>query len=113
MSKKLKKLVVSYQKCWNTDGTVFDQKIKLDKSFLKYVNKLIRHYHNDTYENKCITADTIGFSTYYDCYLDEIDTDKKYNFLFLTQLSFIYYYLSVNNYDTSRIKRRNTIIEVV
>ena len=110
---KKKKIIVSYQKSWGTDGTLYNQKIKLDRSFLNYINKLIKHYHNANEENKNIIAENVGFSTYYDCYLDEIDTKQKYNCLFLTQLCFIYYYLSINNYDVSRIKRRNTILEVV
>jgi hypothetical protein len=114
MEKRTKKhLIVSYQKAWGKDGTFYDQHIKINKDFIKYINKQIKHYHNADYENKNIIADTIGFSTYYDCYLNELDIRNKYNYLTLTQLSFIYYYLSVNNYDINRIKRRNTIIEVV
>ena len=108
-----KHITISYQKEWGKDGTVYDQKIKINKDFIKYINKQIKHYHNANYENQCIIADTIGFSTYYDCYLKELDADAKTNYTTQVQLSFIYYYLSINNYDVSRIKRRNTKIKVV
>ena len=110
MSKK--KIIVSYQKRWGTDGTVYDQTIKLDKSFIKYINKQVRYYHNASNDVKSIICDSVGFSKYYDCYLQELDASAKINYLFLTQLKFIYYYLSINNYDVSRIKARNTIIKV-
>lgn len=113
MSRKAKKIIVSYQKRWGTDGTCYNQTIKLDKNFIKYINKLIKKYHESDDELKNIICDRVGFSKYYDCYLDELNTKESINYLFLTQLSFIYYYLSINNYDVSRIKRRNTIIQVI
>lgn len=109
----MKKIKVNYLSSWDESGTHYNQTITIKKDFIKYVNKLIRHYHNSNYENKSITADTIGFSTYYDCYLEEIDTKKDYNFLTLTQLKFIYYYLSINNYDVKRILARNTILKII
>lgn len=108
-----KKVKVNYLSSWSEEGTHYDQTITLKKDFIKYINKLIKNYHNSDYENQCITAETIGFSTYYDCYLKEIDLNKNYEFLTLTQLSFIYYYLNINNYDTKRILRRNTLLKVV
>lgn len=110
--RKARKVKVNYLSSWNNDGTHYNQTITLNKVFIKYINKLIKHYHNSDYENKCIIADRIGFSTYYDCYLTEIDTKKDYEFLTLTQLSFIYYYLSINNYDVKRILRRNTLLKI-
>ena len=110
MSRKLKKVVVSYQKHFDNNGTCYNQVIKLDKSFMKYINKLVRYYFESSYEIQNIIAESVGFSMYYDCYLEELDTKEKYNYLTLTQLSFIYYYLFVNNYDVSRIKRRNTLL---
>lgn len=108
-----KKVKVNYLQSWNDEGTHFDQTIYVKKEFIKYINKLIRFYHSCDSENKNIIADTIGFSTYYDCYLKEIDTKKDYEFLTLTQLSFIYYYLSINNYDIKRILGRNTLLKFV
>lgn len=110
--KNKKKIKVNYLQNWNEDGTHYDQTITLKKDFIKYINKLIKHYHNSTYENKCITADSIGFSTYYDCYLKEIDLTKNYYFMNITQLKFIYYYLSINNYDVKRILCRNTLLKM-
>ena len=113
MSRKAKKLIVSYQKRWGSDGTCYNQTIKLDKNFIKYINKQIKYYHNASDEIKNIICDSVGFSKCYDCYLDELNEKESVNYLFLTQLSFIYYYLSINNYDVSRIKIRNTIIKII
>jgi len=112
MKRQKKKVKVNYLQSWDVDGTHFNQTITLDLDFIKYVNKQIRYYHNATSENKEIIANTIGFSTYYDCYVKEIDTTKEYYFMNLTQLSFIYYYLNINNYDTKRILRRNTLLRI-
>jgi hypothetical protein len=107
----MKKLKVDYKKRWGTDGTVYDQTITLNKDFIKYINKNIKYYHNATDEVKEIITKNIGFSKYYDCYLEELDTTKNINYLYITQLQFIYYYLSINNYDVKRVKLRNTIIK--
>ena len=108
-----KKIIISYRKNWNNDGTFYNQKIKLNKDFIKYLNKNIRYYHNVSDDVKETICDSVGFSKYYDCYLKELDTKNKYNYTSQVQLSFIYYYLNINNYDVSKIKRRNTIIEVI
>lgn len=109
----MRKVKVNYLSNWNTDGTHYNQTITLDKNFIKYINREIKNYHNSTSDIKNITADCIGFSTYYDCYLQEIDTTKDYEFLTLTQLKFLYYYLAINNYDTKRILGRNTLLKMV
>ena len=110
---KIKPVKVGYRKNWGSDGTCYTQTITLTKDFAKYINKQIKYYHNASDETKNIICDSVGFSKYYDYYLDEIDTKKSINYLFLTQLSFIYYYLSINNYDISRIKKRNTILKII
>ena len=113
MKREKKKVKINYLSSWSESGTHYNQTITLNKDFIKYINKLIKNYHNSSYENKCITAETIGFSTYYDMYLEEIDLTKDYYFLNITQLIFIYYYLRINNYDIKRIKNRNTLLKVV
>lgn len=109
----MKKIKVNYRQNWGKDGTHYTQTITLDKSFIKYVNKNIKYYFNATPEVRETIANSVGFSTYYDCYLEELDLKETYNFLTHTQLMFIYYYLEVNNYDTRRILDRNTIIKGV
>ena len=105
-----KKVIVNYCQHWNEEGTHYTQTITIDKSFIKYINKQIKKYHESTAENKNILSGYVGFSTYYDFYLKEIDTTKDKYFLNITQLHFIYYYLNINRYDTRRIKERNTLL---
>ena len=112
MKREKRKVKVNYLSSWSENGTHYNQTITLDKKFIKYINKLIKYYHNSSYEVKCITAEKIGFSTYYDCYLKEIDLTKDYYFMNITQLQFIYYYLSINNYDIKRILNRNTLLKM-
>ena len=107
----MKKIKVDYKKHIANDGTIYDQTITLPKDFVKYINKNIKYYHNLSEEVKECTAENIGFSKYYDYYLEELKADI--NFLTLTQLKFIYYYLNINNYDTKKIKVRNTIIKTI
>ena len=109
----MKKIIVNYTQHWDNEGTHFDQVIKLDKKFIKYVNKLINYYHNSNNEVKEITCNIIGFSKYYDFYLKPIDIKNKVCFLNLTQLRFINYYLILNNFDTYKIKNRNTMLEII
>jgi hypothetical protein len=109
----MNKIKVDYKKHWGKDGTCYSQTITLKKDFLKYINKQIDNYFNSSVEVREIIADNSGISTYYDCYLDKINVEEKYNYLTLTQLLFIEYYLDINNYDTRRVKYRNTIIKVV
>lgn len=108
----MKKIKVNYRQNWGKDGTHYDQTITLDKSFIKYINKNIRYYFEAAPEVKETIAKSVGFSTYYDCYLEELNEKEAYNYLTLTQLRFIYYYLAVNNYDVKRVLYRNTIIKV-
>lgn len=107
---KNKKVIVNYLQHWNEEGTHYTQTITLDKNFIKYINKLIKKYHESNEESKNIISNFVGFSTYYDFYLKEIDTSKNKYFLNITQLKYIYYYLSINNYDIKRIKDRNTLL---
>lgn len=109
----MKNIKVNYRQHWSNDGTHYDQTIKLDKSFIKYINKQIDNYYNSNDENKEIICKTIGFSKYYDCYLQKININEKICFLNLTQLRFIYYYLSINNYIIDRILYRNTMLEII
>ena len=113
MKKTRKKVIVNYQQEWSEDRTHYTQQITLDKKFLKYINKNIKYYHDASHEVQETIADSVGFSTYYDCYLEPLDLKKSKIFLTLTQLSFIFYYLHINNYDIKRIKRRNTLIKVI
>jgi len=108
-----KKIKVNYRQNWSDAGTHYTQTIYLSKKFVDYINLLIRDYHNSSYENKEILASQVGFSIYYDMYLEEIDLEKGYYFMNITQLKFIYYYLNINNYDTKRILYRNTMLKVV
>lgn len=107
----MKKIKIDYKKHIAKDGTIYDQTITLSKDFVNYINKNIKYYKNASPEVKNCIAEDIGFSIYYDYYLEEIK--EEINFLKMTQLQFIYYYLSINNYDIKRIKTRNTIIKVV
>lgn len=109
----MKKIKVNYRQNWGKDGTHYTQTITLDKGFIKYINKNIRYYFDADYDVKETIAESVGFSTYYDCYLEELDEKETYNYLTLTQLRFIYYYLAVNNYDVKRVLYRNTIIKGV
>ena len=109
----MKNIKVDYKKHWGKDGTVYSQTITLEKDFLKYINKNIDYYFNASSEVKETIADSIGFSTYYDYYLEKLDLKEEYNYLTLTQLRFIAYYLYKNNYDLKRVLHRNTIIKVV
>ena len=113
MKREKKKVKVNYLSSWSESGTHYNQTITLDKKFIKYINKLIKYYHNSSSEVKNITANSVGFSTYYDCYLKEIDLAKNYYFMNITQLKFIYYYLSINNYDIKRILCRNTLLKFI
>ena len=108
----MKKIKVNYKKCWGNDGTCYNQIITLKKDFIKYINKQIRNYWNSSEENKRIIEDSIGFNSYYNFYLEELEL-SDYIFLNITKLQFIYYYLSINNYDIKRVKCRNTIVKVV
>lgn len=108
-----KKIVVDYKKTYSSDGCVYNQTITLNKKFIKYINKNIKEYHNSPSDVKDILCKTIGFSKYYDCYLEELNLNKKNIFLTLTQLKYIYYYLSINNYNVKRILHRNTKLNIV
>lgn len=108
----MKKIIVDYKRHFDKNGTCYNQTITLSKDFIKYINKLIRHYHNASDEVKNITCETTDISRYYDFYLEELPQNENIMYLTLTQLKFIYHHLAINNYDTKRIKHRNTRIRV-
>ena len=111
MANQNKKIIVSYQKEWNNDGTCYTQTIKISKNFLLFLAKKIDDEIKSNYKNYCNYAH--GDKLKAECYLQQLDTTKNKHFLKLTQLRFIYPYLQFN-FDTSRVKtNRNTIIEVI
>ena len=108
----MKKITVDYKRHFDKNGTCYDQTITLSKDFIKYINKLIRYYHNSSDEVKNITCETTGISRYNDFYLEELPQKENIIYLSLTQLKFIYHHLAINTYDIKRIKYRNTRIRV-
>lgn len=108
-----KRIIVDYKKHWGESGTCYSQTIQVNKKFIKYVNKEIKNYWKSDENIKSVYQKSVGFSSYYDCYLKEINIKEKIVFLNLTQLQFIYFYLSLNNYDVSRIKYRNTLLKII
>lgn len=103
---------VSYQKEFGNNGTVFTQKIKVNRDvvdrFNKYVNQ-VKNKINDKYKKEhSIDYQHLKILTY----LDELY--KDYNYLSLTQLHFFMYFMSYYEHkDIKRIKDRNTIIEII
>lgn len=106
---KIKPVKVSYRKRWGKDGTCYTQAIKLNKSFVKYINKLIKYYWKSSEEVKETFRDNLNISSYYDYYIEELKGDKIIP-LTLTQLKIVFYYLSINGYDVGRILNRNTLL---
>ena len=108
----MKKLVIDYKRHWGESGACYNQTITLTSDFIKYINKLIRYYHNASDEVKATICESVGFSSYYDFYLEELPQNENVIYLGLTQLKFVYYHLAMNNYDVSKIKARNTILKI-
>lgn len=113
-----KKLIVSYQKNFSNDGTVYTQTITISKSFLLFLAQKINEEIKSGYIN-CGAKEfpnsgyTFGDKLKAKCYLKNLETSKRLHFLTLTQLRFIYPYLNFN-FDASRVKTdRNTILKVI
>lgn len=113
-----KKIKISYQKQYGNNGTVYTQKITIPKELAFYINSKIQNekmccFRNDNLYKKMGIYDFNKL----DLYLDYIDFDKI-NYLSITQLRFIKYYLILNVEDTLKYVRkvksdRNTILEVL
>ena len=108
----MKKIIVDYKRNWGQDGTCYNQTITLTSDFIRYINKLIKYYQNADDEVQKTICESVGFSKYYDFYLEELPQNENIIYLGLTQLKFIHYHLAINNYDIQRIKYRNTRIRV-
>ena len=99
---------VSYQKGYTDDSTFYNQYIKLDKRFLKAINKEMKKAKHSTNIKQ-----PYFFNHYDNIYCDELQKGKL-NHATLTQQRLIKYVLDNLNVDTKRIKTdRNTVIEFI
>lgn len=100
----MEKLKVSYQKEWSSEGTVYDQKVKVSKSVLTQINEeIMKAKENKVHE--------LFFNNHDYIYLNELKEGS--NFTTLTTARIVKNELSKMNIDTKRFKTdRNTIIEL-
>lgn len=110
------KIIVSYQKQFDNNGTCYTQTIKINKNFIRYINKLIEHEKENNFNNMALYNSMGIFSVCNLFWYLEALQENEVNYLTITQLHFIRYYILENNKKMYNILNkkikldRNTIL---
>lgn len=110
---KNKNIIISYQKEYGKNGTIYNQTIKISKEIQENFNKYLKEIKNNINFKKQWSNEDLKISCYTEC------LQEGKNFLTLTMLDlFMKFYLKTlytpprKDSTYERIKWRNTIIKV-
>ena len=95
------KITISYQKNWSEDGTVYDQRVKIDEYYRNEVNMYIQANMDLAEKDKRDWYTLIYLRT----------LDSGINYTNLTTSRYVKQWLEIMGVPTDRYLDRNTIIE--